>query len=496
MKNNKILILGFFAYLWLMSACEEDTISIQEAPSIDFTFSPEQPVDGEQIFFSPQTENESEIVSWHWNFGDAQNSTADVMAPTFSYPVGGNYEVSLTVRDAAGNFSKIYKNVHVTLKEIPAEIAWEFTTNNAVRSINDGSSAPAIADDGTIYYVESRATSASSVVAVTDLGTSAELKWTSNAVGGELPNAPSIGPDGNIFINAWVDDKAISKLNAADGSIIWSGPIGTDVSNNTSAVDSEGNSYHGSRSQGSNGGIFSWSPTGDLRWSITSIGSFYAAPVLSSDESTAYYLNTSTGKIWAINTADGTEKWEEPVGLDAGRHGSSLSVSADGTIYFTTKTHVAAVTDQGTTGSVKWSTEVNDAAQSGVVIGPDGKLYTGSSGGLVSLNPEDGSINWINESFSVNESVPAVDADGRIYVGSTDGRLIIVHPYGEVLKEFEIGDGVVNSPTIADDGSVYVEAMSNSKIKLVKITVKENSPADSAWPMKGQNRKNSGVIPN
>lgn len=498
MRNKKILIYSFILSTVFVAACEEDNVSIQDTPAIDFTFTPENPVDEEEIFFTAAVEEgSSEIVSWRWNFGDAQNSTSEGMEATFTYPVGGDYEVSLTGTDAAGNSTKVYKTVPVILEELPAVIAWDFSTNNAISNFNDGSSSPVIGDDGTIYYVESRAGAASSVVAVTDKGESAELKWASNAVGGDLPNAPSIGPDGSVYINAWVDDKAITKFNAADGTILWSGAIGTDVSNNTPAIDSEGNTYHGSRSQGANGGVFSWTPSGERRWQITGQGSFYAAPVISQDETTVYYLNTSDGEIWALNTDDGSVKWEAPVGLGSGTHGPSLSMDADGTIYYTTNEYVAAITDNGGTGSVKWSAEVEGAAQSGVVIGPQGDLYTGSLEGLVSLDPEDGSINWINDNISVSESVPAVDVNGNIYVGTSDGRLVAVHPYGEIIKEFVLGDGIVNSPTIADDGSVYIEARDGSVIKLFKILVEDSTgPAESAWPMKGQNVKNTSLIQN
>lgn len=374
--------------------------------------------------------------------------------------------------------------------DFPASIAWEFTTGTQVANINDGSSAPVIGDDGVIFYVESRAGAESSLVAVIDQGENAELKWTSESVGGELPNSPSIGPDGNIFMNAWVDDNAINKISAEDGSIIWSGGIGTDVSNNTPAVDSQGNTYHGSRYQAPNGGVYSWNSDGERRWEVTGIGAFYTAPVLSPDESTVYILNTDAGMLYALSTANGAPKWD-PVGTGSAIHGSSLSM-AEGIIYYTTATHVVAITDEGGNGSIKWQTQVSDASNSGVVIGPNGELYTGSRGGLLSLNPTDGSIIWSFDA-DVVESVPAVDENGNIYVGATNGSLYIVNPDGELLKELKLGDGAVNSPTIIADGTVYVEAKAGSTIELHKITVEDSGPADSPWPMKGQNVKNTGV---
>lgn len=493
MKLGKLLTCGLVFGISLMSCEKDDSPEELSLPKADFNFSPTAPVEGDEVTFSANIEQgSSDIASWEWNFGDANATTSTETDPTFIYEDQGIYDVTLEVTDASGNVQRTTQTVIVGKKEFPAVIGWEFTTGNVVRNINDGSSAPVIDDNGVIYYVESRGNELSSVVAVIDQGDTAEMKWASSAVGGELPNSPAIGPDGNIFINAWVDDNAISKLNSADGSIIWAGAIGTDVSNNTPAIDSEGNTYHGSRAQGENGGVFSWSPTGEMRWSITGEGAFYAAPVISADEATVYFLNTNTGEIWAVNTEDGSTKWEAPLGIGSGTHGPSLSMDSDGTIYYSNKTHVVAVTDGGTTGTVKWQTELNDPSNSGVVIGPDGTLYTGSIGGLVALNPSDGTVIWTYEDAEIAESVPAVDINGNIYVGTTDGRLIIVDAEGELEKEFEIGDNVVNSPTIAADGTVYVEVMDGENIKLVKIVVEDSAPATSAWPMKGQNAKNTG----
>ncbi|MCM4155747.1 PQQ-binding-like beta-propeller repeat protein [Gramella sp. AN32] len=491
MKTGKILIISTILCLCLASCETDDSPKEVQTPNADFTFTPTEPEEGEEVFFSATSEEgSSEIINWNWNFGDIQSSTATGSNPSFTYDEGGDYQVMLEVTDAKGNVYRIYQPLTVTQAEFPAKITWEFTTNTVVGNINDGSSAPVIGDDGTIYYTESRAGEESKIVAVTDQGESAELKWASTAVGAELPNAPSIGPDGNIYINAWHDDFAINKLNAADGALIWSGAIGTDVSNNTPAIDSQGNVYHGSRAQGTNGGVYSWTSDGEKRWEITGVGAFYAAPVISADESTVYFLNTNDGQIWAINTEDGSQKWEAPVGPGAGIHGTSLSMDADGTVYYTTNTQVVAISDEGATGAIKWQIDVDDAANSGVVIGPAGDLYVGSKGGLLSLNPADGSVNWTYDAEIV-ESVPAVDMNGNVYVGTTNGRLLILSSAGGLEKEFELGDGVINSPTIISDGTVFVEGLDEEVIKLFKVSVEESGPADSPWPMKGQNVKNT-----
>lgn len=497
MNLEKHLILCLLFCMVFVACDEDDTPENLAPPRVDFAYAPPFPLAGDEILFYADPEDGSgDIVSWSWTFGDESGGTSDKRNPYYTFESEGDYNVTLKVLNEAGAAMEVTRVVTVLPPppdDFPAHIAWSFTNNTPVDRYNEGSSAPVIGDDGTIYYIESNAQEASSVVAVVDQGETAELKWATE-MGNDINNSPSIGPDGNLFINSWTGTRAIAKLNGQDGTIMWEGSIGTGVSNNTPAVDSEGNSYHGSRWQNPSGGAYSWSPTGEKRWEILGVGAFYAAPVLSSDESTVYFLNTNEGKIWAVNTADGTMKWDASVGLPSGIHGTSLSMGADGTIYFTTNTHVAAVTDEGTTGALKWSVQVNDASNSGVVIGPNGELYTGSEGGLLSLDPATGAVVW-NYEAEIVESVPAVDVHGNIYVGTSAGELIIVNPQGNLLKALELGNDVVHSPTITDDGTVFVEVTDNMVIKLYKITVEGGGPADSPWPMKGQNVKSTGVAP-
>lgn len=494
MKNGKILLLSFIIAIGFL-ACENDDFPLDTdiGPLAEITYSPEEPIIEEEMnFYGEQLTGSTEIVSWNWNFGDDNSSTSTEMDPTFVYEKEGSYEVTLVVSDGTQEYSTS-KSVTVLGEPDMASIIWEHTTGTEVKGVNDGSSAPVIGDDGTIYYLESRADEESKVIAIKDEGDSPSLQWASNAVGADLPNSPSIAPDGNILINAWSKDRAINKLNSADGSLMWSGATGADQSNSTPAVDSQGNVYHSTRLTRGVGGMYSWDSDGNLRWEINGNNSMYSAPVISADEQTVYYLNTGSGQVRAINTEDGTDKWDAPVGPGGRRHGSSLSIDADGTIYYTNEAYIVAITDEGDSGSVKWQYEAN-AAQSGVVVGPEGDLYVGTTGGLIALNPEDGSIKWTYLNAVVSESVPAVDAKGYIYVGTEDGRLVIVDPEGELEIELQLGDNSVNSPTIASDGTVFVEAFDSNTIKLYKIAInKGEGPADSAWPMKGQNSKSTGV---
>src|SRR5690606_17788998 len=51
-------------------------------------------------------------TSYLWNFGDAQNSTSTEENPTFSYPVGGTYTVTLTAISDEGE-SSVTKEIKI-----------------------------------------------------------------------------------------------------------------------------------------------------------------------------------------------------------------------------------------------------------------------------------------------------------------------------------------------------------------------------------------------
>lgn len=239
-------------------------------------------------------------------------------------------------------------------------------------------------------------------------------------------------------------------------------------------------------------GIFSWDSNGTLRWKFKELAGtgYYASPVLSADGNTLYALKTN-GVLYAINTNDGLSKWIEPIAFTGNATGSSLSIDNSGVLYFTTATEVIAIEDKGTSGELKWSKEAVGANSSGVVIDEKGNLFVGTSNGLLSLNPEGGTTNWLFEAF-INESVPAIDSNGNIYVGTSNGMLLVLDSDGELLKQLNLTTNEVHSPVIADNGDVYVEGYDGSIIILFKITVNNSKgPAQSSWPMKGQNKKNS-----
>jgi len=87
-------------------------------PTAEFFFIPEKPSVGEKINFTDvSSDDDGNIVSWHWDFGDG--SASNEQHPVHSYEKGGKYKVTLTVKDDDGDEAKITKTIEIKAKSTP-----------------------------------------------------------------------------------------------------------------------------------------------------------------------------------------------------------------------------------------------------------------------------------------------------------------------------------------------------------------------------------------
>jgi outer membrane protein assembly factor BamB len=200
---------------------------------------------------------------------------------------------------------------------------------------------------------------------------------------------------------------------------------------------------------------------GGSRWAFLATAVITALPAIGSDGTV--YAATNDGKVYALDPADGSQKWvfatDTPSAIT-----SSPAIGADGALYFGDGNgDLYAVTSSGVKKSGWTVNPVNIGAgpiESSPAIGADGTIYIGSDdASLYAVDPANGTVNWtFADAGDALNSSPAVGTDGTVYIGSVDNSFYAVTSAGVAKPTFAafatLGD-VHSSPAIGADGTVY-----------------------------------------
>jgi outer membrane protein assembly factor BamB len=129
------------------------------------------------------------------------------------------------------------------------------------------------------------------------------------------------------------------------------------------------------------------------------------------------------------------------------------------------QTHSAGTERSVAEGHVVWSVGVGEVDWCSPAVGTDGTIYQGDlDGRLWAINP-DGSLKWKRRfrGADLAESSPTLTADGRrMYFGihNSPGKIYCLDTTtGDVIWVYLIpegGGGIVSSPAIGPDGTIYV----------------------------------------
>ncbi|NIN98036.1 MAG: PKD domain-containing protein, partial [Anaerolineae bacterium] len=93
---------------------------LDDPPTASFVFSPGTPNVGEAITFdASQSSDDNGIVSYEWDFGNGD--VAQGMIVTYTYAIEGDYDVTLTVWDGAGNTDLATSPIQVGTAPPPAD---------------------------------------------------------------------------------------------------------------------------------------------------------------------------------------------------------------------------------------------------------------------------------------------------------------------------------------------------------------------------------------
>ncbi|HEC75908.1 MAG TPA: PKD domain-containing protein [Thermoplasmatales archaeon] len=109
----------------LMNKFENASSIPNEAPVASFYFYPTEPFSFDEIIFVDSSYDEngkSDIVSWHWDFGDG--NTSDERNPKHTYEKAGLYNVTLIIEDESGENSSFKMEINVRNLPPFANFSW------------------------------------------------------------------------------------------------------------------------------------------------------------------------------------------------------------------------------------------------------------------------------------------------------------------------------------------------------------------------------------
>ncbi|MEN3009557.1 MAG: PKD domain-containing protein, partial [Candidatus Bipolaricaulaceae bacterium] len=115
------------------------TIRLNRPPVVDFTWSPESPSWQDTITFTPQASDpdDDRLIHFEWDFGDRTDPviTTTAQPVRHRYPEGGEFRVTLTVKDEKGLSSSKSKEIKVTPRPNQPPVV-DFSWNPAQPVVN------------------------------------------------------------------------------------------------------------------------------------------------------------------------------------------------------------------------------------------------------------------------------------------------------------------------------------------------------------------------
>jgi len=340
---------------------------------------------------------------------------------------------------------------------------WEFETGKPDYRMKRFPQSPAIAEDGTIYVGARRG-----LYALNPNGTKKWFRQSPYESASNSVNFAVIDDAGNI----WLDE--ISTLTGAAMRIGPDGE-GRDDGASLAPVTQIGLAYDGTIFMATEQAIMlaleHSGKVAQVKWNR--VGMFFALPPDNS-------IFTVSGNALTHYSADGTLVWIDTLPASCG----PPALGRDSTIYLGCSGKILAFNSDSTS---KWSLDLPGQSESPSVA-QDGTLYLACQDRNVCAITPDGHLKWEFHTGNEVHSIPAIARNGNIYFGSSDNKLYAVGADGKERWEFPT-QGDVYSPTIADDGSIYVQC-DDGKIHAIQ-DLDTNGGLSGQWPKVGANPHNN-----
>jgi outer membrane protein assembly factor BamB len=138
-------------------------------------------------------------------------------------------------------------------------------------------------------------------------------------------------------------------------------------------------------------------------------------------------------------------------------------VAEDGTIIVGSDAKkVLALSPEGRT---RWSLDVDDEADTGPELAPDGTIVLAAGRMVYGVTP----LGFVKWRFAAKRKVftsPAVGADGHVYFGAQDHRAYALTPQGGPLWSTDLGADVDGAPALGAGGAVFFGTDGDEVVRL------------------------------
>ena len=355
-------------------------------------------------------------------------------------------------------------------------------------------SSPAVGKDGSIYYSTSG-----------DKGylyrhkSNGERKWSVSFNSG-LRGSPAIDENEVIYVLEDAGALHAVKNEESRGKKLWRYKLtGEDAD-----AEGEFREYGNSPAIAEDGTvIFGWFDRnvyavkdGELIWKFPTEGRIVASPSIALDGT--IYIGDDEGNLYAIKP-DGTAVWPEPFDTKA-QIMTRPAIDSEGNIYF--GSFSGEFYALAPNGDLRWSFDTDQDIWTSAVIRADGTVYFGADdGNFYALSTETGKVKWtyrIKENWQ-RSSTAALGLDGSIYFTLWDNSFYSINRIGKKLWSIKLKEdsedvATFSSPSLLDDGRIYV-GIQDGQNSLIN-TIQGGSPIDSRspWPSFGGDLQNTGRV--
>lgn len=314
----------------------------------------------------------SGATRWSFPLGGAEVRSSPAVGPD------GSITFLVDERNVSGGFVR----TEVIRVSATGQEVWRRALGIAPNRVDVGFSAPAIAEDGSVFVA------ADSLYALNNDGT---VRWTRFSTGEDLRATPSIGGDGTVYFAA--HNVPLAALNPTTGDTLWTVNLGANL------------------------------PT-------------FAAPSIAANGT--IYVGADDCKLYAVSAA-GQVQWT----YDAALGGSSCSIRSspaigtDGTVYFgtTDRRPAPAMFAVRADGTLRWVftpanlppdvSFVNFDIYSSPALGTDGAVYFGQEfGRIYSVDAGSGAERWLVRTTvgtGITWSSPAITSTGVLLISTLQG---------------------------------------------------------------------------